>query len=44
MTPATAGSWPDLTGLSCRFEQFRAERGMIIAVLVLPVPGADPAA
>ncbi len=37
-------SWPDLTGLSCRFEEFRAERGTILAVLVLPAPGADAAA
>ncbi len=36
--------WPDLTGLSCRFEEFRAARGLILAVLVLPAAGADPAA
>ncbi len=42
--PAPPGTWPDLTGLSCRFEQFRAERGMILATLVLPASDADPAA
>ncbi len=36
--------WPDLTGLSCRFEEFRAARGLILAVLVMPAAGADPAA
>jgi hypothetical protein len=44
VTPAPPGTWPDLTGLSCRFQEFRAERGLILAVLVLPAPGADPAA
>ena len=42
--PAPPGTWPDLTGLSCRFEEFRAARGIILALLVLPAPGADPAA
>jgi hypothetical protein len=44
VTPAPPGSFPDLTGLSCRFQEFRAERGLILAVLVLPAPGADAAA
>jgi hypothetical protein len=44
VTPAPAGTWPDLTGLSCRFEEFRAARGLILAVLVMPAPGGDPAA
>lgn len=39
--PAPPGTWPDLTGLSCRFQEFRATRGLIVAVLVLPAPGAD---
>ena len=42
--PAPPGSWPDLAGLSCRFEEFRAARGLVVAVLILPAPGADPAA
>ncbi len=48
VTPAPPGegpdSWPDLTGLSCRIEEFRAERSMILTVLVLPAPGADTGA
>jgi hypothetical protein len=48
VTPAPPGagpdSWPDLTGLSCRFQEFRAERGLILAMLVLPAAGANPAA
>jgi hypothetical protein len=38
------GSWPDLTGLSCRFQEFRATRGLILSVLILPAPGADAGA
>jgi len=44
VTPAPPGSWPDLTGLSCRFQEFRAARGLILSLVILPVPGADPAA
>jgi Protein of unknown function (DUF3095) len=44
VTPAPPGTWPDLTGLSCRFQEFRAVRGLILAALVLPAPGADTAA
>jgi hypothetical protein len=44
VTPAPPGTWPDLTGLSCRFDEFRAARGLILSVMVLPAPGADPAA
>ncbi len=44
LAPAPPGTWPDLTGLSCRFEQFRTARGIILALMVLPAPGADPAA
>jgi hypothetical protein len=44
VAPAPPGTWPDLTGLSCRFDEFRAARGLILSVMVLPAPGADPAA
>jgi hypothetical protein len=44
VTPAPPGTWPDLTGLSCRFQEFRATRGVILSVLILPAAGADPAA
>jgi hypothetical protein len=51
VAPAAPGgpeSWPDLTGLSCRFEEFRAAQGLILSLIVLPKsdlskPGADPA-
>ena len=41
---APSGTQPDLSGLSCRFEEMPAIRGLILSVLVLPVKGADPAA
>src|ERR1700722_19384115 len=44
VTPAPAGTWPDLTGLSCRFQEFHAAQGLILSLIVLPAPGADAAA
>jgi hypothetical protein len=44
VAPATPGTWPDLTGLSCRFREFRAARGLVLSLLILPAPGGDPAA
>jgi hypothetical protein len=44
IAPAPPGTWPDLTGLSCRFQEFRAVRGLILAALIMPAPGADAAA
>ncbi|WP_024518417.1 DUF3095 domain-containing protein [Bradyrhizobium sp. Tv2a-2] len=44
VAPAPPGSQPDLTGLSCRFEEIPSARGLILSVLVLPTRGADPAA
>jgi Protein of unknown function (DUF3095) len=41
---APSGTQPDLTGLSCRFEEMPATRGLILSVLVVPAPEADPAA
>jgi DUF3095 family protein len=41
---AQPGSQPDLTGLSCRFEEMSASRGLILSVLVLPASAADPVA
>ena len=41
---APPGTQPDLSGLSCRFEEIPAARGLILSVLVLPVQDADPAA
>jgi hypothetical protein len=41
---APPGSQPDLSGLSCRFEEIPASRGLILSVLVLPTRDAEPAA
>jgi hypothetical protein len=41
---APSGTQPDLTGLSCRFEEIPAARGIILSVLVVPAQGADPVA
>src|SRR5258706_10837805 len=41
---APSGTQPDLTGLSCRFEEIPSVRGLILSVLVLPARGADPLA
>src|SRR3984885_4370581 len=41
--PAPSGTHPDLTGLSCRFEEIPSVRGLILSVLIVPAKGADPA-
>ena len=38
---APSGTQPDLTGLSCRFEEIPSARGLILSVLVVPAQGAD---
>jgi hypothetical protein len=40
---APSGTQPDLSGLSCRFEEMPSVRGNILSLLVLPASGADPA-
>jgi DUF3095 family protein len=42
--PAPPGTQPDLSGLSCRFEEIPAARGLILSVLVVPAAKADPLA
>ena len=42
--PAPPGTQPDLSGLSCRFEEIPAARGLILSVLVVPTARADPRA
>jgi hypothetical protein len=37
--PAPAGSRPDLSGLSCRFESVPSSRGVIVSLLVMPAQG-----
>jgi len=44
VAPAQPGTQPDLTGLSCRFEEIPSVRGLILSVLVVPAQGADPLA
>jgi hypothetical protein len=41
---APPGTQPDLTGLSCRFEEIPSVRGLILSVLVVPAREADPLA
>ena len=41
---APPGTQPDLSGLSCRFEEIPSTRGLILSVLVVPAQGADPPA
>jgi hypothetical protein len=41
---APPGTQPDLSGLSCRFEEIPSVRGLILSVLVVPAQGADPLA
>ena len=41
---APPGTQPDLSGLSCRFEEIPSARGLILSVLVMPAQGADPSA
>jgi hypothetical protein len=41
IAPAPPGTAPDLSGLSCRFEEFPSERGIILSALVMPAVNAD---
>ncbi|KJC47170.1 adenylate cyclase [Bradyrhizobium sp. LTSP885] len=43
LDPAPPGTQPDLSGLSCRFEEMPSMRGVILSVLVMPMQGVDPA-
>lgn len=43
LAPGPAGARPDLSGLSCRFEEAPARRGLILSLIVVPVAGTDPA-
>src|SRR5689334_24989002 len=40
VAPAPGGTQPDLSGLSCRFEEIPSTRGVMLSVLVLPATGA----
>ena len=41
IAPAPPGTAPDLSGLSCRFEEFPSERGIILSALVMPAADAN---
>ncbi len=41
---APPGAHPDLTGLSCRFSEMPAERGLILSVLIVPGAASDSTA
>ena len=43
VAPAAPGARPDLSGLSCRWNDIPAERGVILSLLVAPVTNGDPA-
>jgi Protein of unknown function (DUF3095) len=44
IAPAFPGTQPDLSGLSCRFEEIPSARVLILSVLVVPAQNADPRA
>jgi hypothetical protein len=44
IAPAESGTLPDLTGLSCRFDEIRPQRGVILSMIILPAPEASPEA
>lgn len=44
LAPAPPGARPDLTGLSCRFAEIGAERGVILSLIAVPTPGGDAGA
>lgn len=39
--PAPPGAVPDLSGLSCRFEEIPSRRGLILSAMVVPAPEAN---
>jgi Protein of unknown function (DUF3095) len=42
--PASPDVRPDLTGLSCRYEEIPAARGLILSLVMVPASGASPQA
>ena len=43
ITPAPPGTRPDLSGLSCRFDEIPSRRGIILSLIVRPAPDGDAA-
>jgi hypothetical protein len=42
LAPGPAGALPDLTGLTCRFDETPASRGVVLSLIVVRPPGGDP--
>ena len=42
LQPAPAGAHPDLSGLSCRYEEIPASRGLVLSLVVAPAGQTDP--
>jgi hypothetical protein len=42
VAPATPGSRPDLSGLSCRWNDIPATHGLVLSLVVSPVTNGDP--
>ena len=42
--PSPPAVLPDLTGLSCRFEEIPSANGLILSLIVMPAPGGDATA
>lgn len=42
--PAPPDVRPDLSGLSCRYEEIPSRRGQVLSLVVMPAPGAAPTA
>jgi hypothetical protein len=38
---AAPGAHPDLSGLSCRYEEIPASRGLVLSLVVAPAPGVE---
>lgn len=43
VAPAASGTQPDLSGLSCRFEEIPASYGLILSLLIVPTGSDAPA-
>jgi hypothetical protein len=41
VAPAPPGAHPDLSGLSCRYEEIPASRGLVLSLVAAPAPGAS---
>ncbi|HEY1473533.1 MAG TPA: DUF3095 domain-containing protein [Pseudolabrys sp.] len=41
LEPAPPGAHPDLSGLSCRYEEMPASRGVVLSLVVAPAPGTS---